>query len=101
MWHVLIWLNVLLIFIIGSLSIVYGFFIDGMCVAALPPATNTMSGATFHPLVMMLLMSGWYLVVFLLRVSAANLSKQYVNSINFMVRYGARVSGGEWLYSGQ
>ena len=35
-------------------------FIDGMCVVALAPATNAMSGATFHPLVIMLLMSGWY-----------------------------------------
>jgi hypothetical protein len=40
----------------GSLSVVSRFFIDGTCVAALAPATNTMSGATFHPLVIMLLM---------------------------------------------
>ena len=53
----LICLNVLLIFMTGSSSIVSSLFIDGMCVAALAPATNTMSGATFHSLVMMLLMS--------------------------------------------
>ena len=70
----LICLNVLLIFIIGSLSIVSNLFIDGMCVVALAPMTNTMSGATFHPLVMMLLMSGWYFVVFLSSVYATNLS---------------------------
>ena len=46
------------IFIIGSLSIVTSLFIDEMCVVALALATNTMSGATFHPLTMMLLMSG-------------------------------------------
>ena len=33
----------------GSLSFVSRFFIDGMCVVALAPATSTMSGATFHP----------------------------------------------------
>jgi len=53
----LIFLNVLLIFMIGNLSIFSSLFIDGMCVVALAPATNTMSGATFHPLVMMLLMN--------------------------------------------
>jgi hypothetical protein len=90
----LICLNVLLIFMIGSLSIVSKFFIDGMCVMALAFATNTMSGATFHPRVMMLLMSGWYFVVFLLRVSAANMLLQYVNSINYMVSYGPWASSG-------
>ena len=94
----LICLNVLLIFVIGSLSIVSEFFIDEMCVVVLAPATDTMSGATFHPRVMMLLMSGWYLVDFLLRIFVANLSLQYVNSINYMVSFGARASGGGWLY---
>jgi hypothetical protein len=42
----LICLNVLLIFIIGSF--ISKLFIDGMCVVALAPATKTMSGATFH-----------------------------------------------------
>jgi hypothetical protein len=36
-----------------------GIDIDGMCVVALALATITMSGATIHPRVMMLLMSGW------------------------------------------
>ena len=50
------------------------FFIDGICVVALAFTTNTMSGATFHPLVMMLFTSNWYFVVLLLtqRVSVAN-----------------------------
>jgi hypothetical protein len=48
--------NVFFNFMRGSLSIVSRFFIDGMCVVALAPATNTMSGATFHPLVIMLMM---------------------------------------------
>ena len=95
----LICLNVLLIFMIGSLSIVSSLFVDGMCDVALAPATNTISGATFHPLVMTLLMSGWYFVVFLLRVFVVNPSLQYLNSINYMVNSGSGVSGGGWLYS--
>ena len=59
--------NVYFIFMRGCLSVVSRFFIDGMCVVALAPATSTMSGATSHPLVMMLLMSGWYFVVILSR----------------------------------
>ena len=55
---ILICWNVFFIFMRGNLSVVYRFFIDGMCVVALAPATSTMSGATFHSLVMMLLMSG-------------------------------------------
>ena len=39
-------------------SFVSKLFIDGMCVVALAPATKTMSGTMFHPLAMMLLMSG-------------------------------------------
>jgi hypothetical protein len=60
----LICLNVSLIFVIGSLSVVSSFFIDGICVVLLAPATNTMSGATFQPFVMMLLTSGWYFMIF-------------------------------------
>ena len=84
-----------LVFMIGSLSIVSKFFIDGMCVVALAFMTNTISGATFHPRVMMLLMSGWYFVVFLSRVSATNTSLQYVNSINYMVSCGSMASSGQ------
>ena len=53
---ILICWNVFFSFIRGSLSIVSRFFIDEMCVVALAPATNTMSGATFHFLVIMLMM---------------------------------------------
>ena len=94
----LIYLNVLLIFMIRSLSIAYGFFIDGMCVVPLAPATNTMSGATFHPLVMMLLMSNWCFMVFLLRVSTTHFSLQYEYYINCMLSAGAGGFGGGWLY---
>jgi hypothetical protein len=78
----------------GSLNIVSIFFIDGMCVVALAHATNTMSGATFHTLEIMLSMSGWYFVVFLSRVYVVNLSLQYVNSMNCMVIFVVGVYGG-------
>lgn len=55
--NVLICVNVLLIFVIGSFKFAPKLFIDGMCVLALVLATNTMSGITFYPLVVMLLMS--------------------------------------------
>ena len=45
----LICLNVFLIFVIGSVNVVYSFFIDGICVVLLAPATSTMSAATFKP----------------------------------------------------
>ena len=60
----LISLKVLLIFMTESLCMASSLFIDGMYVVALALATNTMSGATFHSLAMMLLMSGWYFVDF-------------------------------------
>ena len=46
---VVICLNRLLIFVIGSFSIASKLFIDGMCVVAFAPATKTMNGATMHP----------------------------------------------------
>ena len=69
----LICLKAFLIVMAGSSSFVSKFFIDGMCVVALARATKTMSGATFHPLVMMLLTSGWYFVVLQSRFSTTNL----------------------------
>ena len=51
-------LNVCRICVIGSLSFVSSSVIDGMCVVALAPDASTMSGATFHPLALMVLMSG-------------------------------------------
>ena len=90
--------NVFSIFMRGRLSFVSRFFIDGMCAVALAPATSTMSEATFHPLVMMLLMSGWYFVVSLSRVSTTKLSLQYVNYMDCMVILVVGASSGGWLY---
>jgi hypothetical protein len=84
----LICLNVSLIFMIGSVNVVSSIFIDGICVVPLALATNTMSGATFQPFFMMLLMNGWYFMILLSRVSTSNLSLQYVNSMNCMVISG-------------
>ena len=61
---------------------------------ALAPAAITISGATCHPFVMILLMSGWYFVVFFPLDYAITLLLQYVNSINCMVIYGVGFSGG-------
>ena len=78
----------------GILNDVSKFFIDGICVVPLAPATNTMSGATFQPFAMMSFLSGWYFMIFLSRVSVTNLSLQYVNSMNCMVISCVGVSGG-------
>jgi hypothetical protein len=71
---ILICSNVFLIFVVGSSSFVSKFFKYGMHVMALALATKAMSWATFHPIVVMLLMSGWYFVIILSRVFATNLS---------------------------
>jgi hypothetical protein len=91
-------LNVFLIFVTMIFSFLSKFFIDKMCGVALAPAARTISGATFHPLDVMLLMSGCYFVVFLARVFVANLSLHYVNSINCIVTYGVGAFGKGWLY---
>ena len=67
---------------------------DGKCVVAHALATNTMSGATFHPLEIMLSMSGWDYVGFLSKVFAVNPSLQYVDSMNCMVTPIVGVFGG-------
>ena len=56
---VLICFDVILVFITGSFTLVSKLFIDGVCEVVLALVAKTMVGATFHPLVAMLLMSGW------------------------------------------
>lgn len=73
---VLICLDVFLIFEIGIFGFDPIFFIDVMCVVVFVLATMTMSGDTFHRLVVMLLVSGWYFAVFLFISSIVNLSLQ-------------------------
>ena len=67
---------------------------DGICVVALAPAVMTIRGSIFHPLAVMLSISGLYLLVLASSVSGENLSLQYVNSINCMVRLGFIFVGG-------
>lgn len=67
---------------------------------ALAPMTKIINGVTFQPLVMILLMSGLYFVVFFLsRVIVANLSLQYVNYMDCIMSFGVGVVGGERLYA--
>ena len=66
----------------GILNFSSNILIEGVCVVALAPAVMTISGSTFHPLLVMLSISGWYFSVFRVMASDENLSLQYVNSIN-------------------
>ncbi len=80
------------------LNFVSSCFIEGTCVVPLAPAVMTMIGSTFQPCCMMLLIKGWYLIIFLPIVSGENLSFVYVNSINCMVRLSSGFSGGGLWY---
>ena len=91
---VLIFLNVFLMVSIGILKLVSSDFIDGMWAVALAPAVMTISGSIFHPLEAMLAISGMYLLFFASIVYGENLSLQFVNSINCMVRLGSMSVGG-------
>ena len=94
----LICLNVFLICDVGSLSFVSNSVIEGMWVVALAPDASTMSGVAFHPLALILFMSGWHLVIFLSSVSAEYMSLQYVNSMNWIVISGVGATDGGELY---
>ena len=83
---------------IGSLNLSSSRFIDGMCVAALAPAVITMSGSIFQPRAAMLSMSGLYLLALASSVSGENLSLQYVNSMNCMVRAWSMCVGSSSWY---
>ena len=94
---VLMFLKVFLMVGIGILNLSSSDFIDGMCVVALAPAVIMSRGSTFHPLATILSISGVYLLFFASIVSGENLSLQYVNSINCMVRLGFMAVGGGML----
>ena len=66
----------------GILNFSSNILIEGVCVVALAPAVMTISGSTFHPLLVMLSISGRYFSIFRVMASDENLSLQYVNSIN-------------------
>ena len=67
---------------VGILNFSSNILIEGVCVVALAPVVMTISGSTFHPLLLMLSRSGWYFSIFRVMASDVNLSLQYVNSIN-------------------
>ena len=80
------------IVIIGSLSFLSKFFIDGMCVVAFAHA-STINGDTFHPFLKMLLMSGWHFVVILSRVFGG---KFVISICKFYVLYSDLWCRGLW-----
>ena len=94
----LMFLKVFLMVGIGILNLFSRTFIDGICVVALAPAVITISGSTFHPLATILSISGLYLLFFASSVPGENLSLQYVNSMNCMVRLGSMFMGGAFWY---
>lgn len=71
---IMICLNVFFYFLWMNFKVSFWLFHQGyVCVVALVLAAITRRRATFQPLVIMLLMSGWYLMVFLAKVLSANL----------------------------
>jgi len=72
---------------IGILNLSSSNFIDGICNVALVPAIITMRGSIFQLLVAIFSINDLHLLIFALRVSGENLSLQYVNSMNCMVRF--------------
>ena len=90
---VLMSMKVCLIVSLGILSFSSKKFIEGVCVVALAPAVMTTSGSTFHPLLVMLSINGWYFSVLRVMVYGENLSLQYANSINQILRSFSVVVG--------
>ena len=72
---------------IGNLNLSSSIFIDGVCVAALASTVITMSGSIFQPLAIMFSIRGLYLLASSSSVSSENMSLQYVNSMNCMIRF--------------
>ncbi len=95
---VLMFLKVFLMVGMGILNILSSDFIEGVCVVALAPAVIIIRGSTFHPLAAILSINGLYLLFFASSVSGENLSLQYVNSMNCMVRLGSISVGGSFWY---
>ena len=95
---VLMFLKVFLMVVMGILNLFSSDFIEGICVVALAPAVIIIRGSTFHPLAAMLSIKGLYLLFFASSVSGENLSLQYVNSRNCMVRLGSKSVGGSFWY---
>ena len=93
---VLIFLKVFLMAVMGILRLSSNIFIDEMWAVARALAVMTISGSIFQPLEAILSISGLYLLFFASIASRENLSLQYVNSINWMVRLGSVSVGGSF-----
>ena len=88
----LMFLKVFLMVDIGILNLSSSTSIDGICVVA--PVVMTIRGLTFHPLATILSINCLYLLVLASSVSRRNLTLQYVNSVNCMVKLGSISVGG-------
>ena len=86
---VLIAVNVFLIFLMEILRLSSRLVIEGIKVVALALAAITMRESIFHPSVLMSLISGWYFSILILMAPCENLSLPYLNSINWIVRWGS------------
>ena len=93
---VFMFLKVFLMIGIGILNLFSIDFIEGMCVVALAPAVIIIMGSTFHPRAAILSSNALYLLFFASIASGENLSLQYVNSMNCMVRLGFMFVGGSF-----
>ena len=88
--------NVYLMLSLGILSAISILSIKGVCVAALAPTVMTISKSTFHPLLIILYVSGLIFSIFMIIVLYGILSLQYVNSMNYVVRLSlGSISGGD------
>ena len=67
----------------------FNLMMECSCMAPLTPAVIVMRGFVFHPLVLIVLISGSYLACFCAMACSRNLSWQYVNSMNCIVCEGA------------
>jgi hypothetical protein len=93
---VLMFLKVFLMVGMGILNLFSSAFVDGMCVVALAPAVIIIRGTTLHPLATILSINGLYFLLFASSVFGENLSLQYVNSMNCMMRLGSMSVGGRF-----
>ena len=87
-------LKVFLIACFGILNFVSRIFIDGMCDVALAPTLIIISGSIFQHSFVIFSINGWYFFIFVVIVSRKNLSLQYINSMNCIVRLLSGPIGG-------
>ena len=80
------------IFLKNTMIFIARMYLDGVGLAII-----TISSSTFHPLLLMVFINGWYFLVFVVIVSKENLSLQFVNSMNCILRLFSRAIGGfDW-----